>query len=143
MSRTLGLDIGANSIGWALVQASEKPSIVDIGVRVFPEGVDRDTKGLEKSKNTARREARGARRCRQRRTRRKNILVKTLKEYSLWPKDERDEFELLTKEPYQLRAKNNIKTSVSHISGAAVGHLDITHIIVQLGMYELRYDKSP
>ena len=56
-SYTLGLDIGSNSIGWALINTGKKPSIIDIGVRVFPEGVDRDTKGLEKSKNAKRRES--------------------------------------------------------------------------------------
>lgn len=56
---TLGLDIGSRSIGWAVVDSGEKPKIIDMGVRVFPEGVDRDTKGLEKSKNATRREARG------------------------------------------------------------------------------------
>ena len=58
---TLGLDIGSNSIGWVLLNTDGKPAIIDIGVRVFPEGVDRDTKGLEKSKNATRREARGSR----------------------------------------------------------------------------------
>jgi len=41
---TLGLDLGPNSIGWALIREdSDDPSqsgIVDVGVRVFPEGVD-------------------------------------------------------------------------------------------------------
>jgi CRISPR-associated endonuclease Csn1 len=60
--RTLGLDIGSRSIGWALVETEDRERIVAMGVRVFPEGVDRDTKGMEKSKNATRREARGARR---------------------------------------------------------------------------------
>ena len=53
MAYTLGLDIGSNSIGWALLDKGNK-KLTDIGVRVFPEGVDRDTKGLEKSKNATR-----------------------------------------------------------------------------------------
>ena len=43
MIRTLGLDLGPNSIGWALIEEgadAEKSRIVDMGVRVFPEGVD-------------------------------------------------------------------------------------------------------
>ena len=47
---TLGLDIGSRSIGWALVQVNATSDIINMGVRVFPEGVDRDTKGLEKSR---------------------------------------------------------------------------------------------
>ena len=45
-SYTLGLDTGSKSIGWALLQDGKKQSIVEIGVRVFPEGVERDTKSL-------------------------------------------------------------------------------------------------
>lgn len=104
-SYTLGLDIGSNSIGWALLDGGKKPSIVDIGVRVFPEGVDRDTKGLEKSKNATRREARGARRVRQRHHRRRDNLVGTLRDAGLLPQDEEELQELLKRELYQLRAK--------------------------------------
>jgi CRISPR-associated endonuclease Csn1 len=50
MSYTLGLDIGSASIGWALVDEEGK-QIINAGVRVFPEGVDRDQKGGEKSKS--------------------------------------------------------------------------------------------
>ncbi len=57
-SYTLGLDIGSKSIGWAVVESGENPKITGMGVRVFPEGVDRDTKGLEKSKNATRESAR-------------------------------------------------------------------------------------
>jgi hypothetical protein len=35
MSRILGLDLGTNSIGWAIVDTDTK-SIVDCGVRIFP-----------------------------------------------------------------------------------------------------------
>ena len=39
----LGLDLGPNSIGWALVdddpKNKEESSLIDIGVRVFPAGV--------------------------------------------------------------------------------------------------------
>lgn len=104
-SYTLGFDIGSNSIGWTLLSRGKKPSIIDIGVRVFPEGVDRDTKGAEKSKNVTRREARGARRIRYRRNLRRDKLVKTLKSVRLLPNNERELQELLEKEPYQFRAK--------------------------------------
>ena len=52
MNRTLGLDIGSNSIGWALIETDgQRSRIVGMGVRVFPEGVDRDQQGAEHSKN--------------------------------------------------------------------------------------------
>ena len=103
-SYTLGLDIGSKSIGWALLGDGKKPSVVDIGVRVFPEGVDRDTKGLEKSKSATRREARGARRIHRRRNFRRNQLVKTLQSDGLLPKDKQQLKELFKKEPYKLRS---------------------------------------
>lgn len=104
-SYTLGLDIGSNSIGWALLDLRENPRIVNMGVRVFPEGVDRDTKGLEKSKNATRREARGARRTHQRRNLRKERLLSTLQTVGLLPKDESELTSLFQTNPYQLRKK--------------------------------------
>ena len=104
-SYTLGLDIGSKSIGWALLTDGKKPSIAAIGVRVFPEGVDRDTKGAEKSKNATRREARGTRRIHKRRNLRRDELAKRLREAGLLPNDEQELQELLKKDPYQLRAR--------------------------------------
>ena len=44
MKKILGLDLGTNSIGWALVNEaendSEKSSIIKLGVRVNPLSVD-------------------------------------------------------------------------------------------------------
>lgn len=105
MQYILGLDIGSNSIGWALLDKGDKPSVVDIGVRVFPEGVDRDTKGLEKSKNATRREARGARRMHCRRNLRRNQIQKTLQSKGLLSKDKQEFSKLFKKNPYQLRKK--------------------------------------
>ena len=52
-ARILGLDLGPNSIGWAIIE-KEAQSVKATGVRVFPEGVDRD-QGREVSKNETRR----------------------------------------------------------------------------------------
>jgi CRISPR-associated endonuclease Csn1 len=35
MKKILGLDLGTNSIGWALVNENEKSSIIKIGSRVI------------------------------------------------------------------------------------------------------------
>ncbi len=120
---TLGLDIGSNSIGWALVDLGEKPSIVDMGVRVFPEGVDRDTKGLEKSKNATRREARGARRTHQRRNLRKERLVSILQSVGLLPKDESELKSLFHSSPYQLRKKGLDEKLEPYEFGRVLYHL--------------------
>ncbi len=81
---TLGLDLGPNSIGWALLD-EQGQRIVATGVRVFPEGVDRDAQGAELSKNETRRRARAARRQIARRARRKRELRKALVAAGLLP----------------------------------------------------------
>ena len=123
-SYTLGLDIGSKSIGWALVDTGEKSSIIDIGVRVFPEGVDRDTKGLEKSKNATRRESRGTRRVHQRRNMRRDKLIKILKLNGLLPKDQKESDELLKENPYKLRAKGLDEKLKIHEFGRVIFHIN-------------------
>ncbi len=121
---TLGLDIGSNSIGWALLDTGKSPKIIDLGVRVFPEGVDRDTKGAELSKNATRREARGARRNRWRRAYRKDKLVRMLQREGLLPR----EFDLIQKlmetNPYLLRAKGLDEQLGLHDFGRVLFHIN-------------------
>jgi len=123
-SYTLGLDIGSKSIGWALIETCKKPSINDIGVRVFPEGVNRDTKGLEKSKNATRREARGARRNRYRRNQRRNQLLKTLKSAGLLPEEDIEIRNLFKKDPYELRARGLKEKLELYEFGRAIFHIN-------------------
>ena len=86
---TLGLDLGPSSIGWALLdEASNR--IVVAGVRVFPEGVDRDQQGGEKSKTQTRRDARGARRQIARRAARKKQLRRLLTSRGLLPRHDQE-----------------------------------------------------
>lgn len=122
-SYTLGLDIGSNSVGWALLDLGEKPRIVDMGVRVFPEGVDRDTKGLEKSKNATRREARGARRTHQRRNLRKGQLLSTLQVSGFLPKDDSELRSLFHTNPYELRKKGLDEKLEPYEFGRVLYHL--------------------
>jgi len=123
-SYTLGLDIGSKSIGWALITRTYKPTIIDIGVRVFPEGVDRDTKGLEKSKNATRREARSARRTHQRLNQRKEQLKRTLQSVSLLPNDESALRTLFHTNPYQLRKKGLDEKLEPYEFGRVIYHLN-------------------
>lgn len=85
MARILGLDLGTNSIGWALIDDSQN-KILGIGSRVFPMGVENlgDGDG-EISKNASRTGARGIRRQFFRRRLRKKILLKALAEYKMCP----------------------------------------------------------
>ncbi len=101
---TLGLDLGPTSIGWALVDRAQE-SIVAAGVHVFPEGVDRDQQGGEKSKSQTRREARGMRRQLARRARRRRELRMTLAETGLLPTGTDELEKVLATNPYALRRR--------------------------------------
>ena len=50
MAKILGLDLGTNSIGWAIVEKNGTEfTLVDKGVRIFSEGV-KSEKGIESSR---------------------------------------------------------------------------------------------
>lgn len=105
----LGLDLGPNSIGWALVNDDvENPTeskLVDLGVRVFPEGVDNFDTSKEISRNEARRTARGMRRQIRRRARRRRKLKEALIAAKLWPSEPAEQSRLYDTDPYLLRAR--------------------------------------
>lgn len=104
MAYTLGLDLGSNSIGWALVD-EDAHKILRSGVRVFPEGVDRNKQGGEISKNENRRIKRGMRRQILRRAARKKALRKALMGVGLLPSDPAEAAALDHLDPYSLRIK--------------------------------------
>lgn len=88
MKKILGLDLGTNSIGWAVVneaeKADEKSSIVKVGVRVNPLTVD-ELSNFEKGKsittNADRTLKRSMRRNLQRYKLRRENLIEVLKEH--------------------------------------------------------------
>lgn len=83
----LGLDIGAKSIGWALVRGPESPEIIAAGVRIFEAGADGDIEtGMDGSRAAARRLARQLRRQTARRVQKKKRLFTLLLEADLLPK---------------------------------------------------------
>lgn len=86
MARILGLDLGTNSIGWALIDEVQN-KILGIGSRIFPMGVENlgEGEGREMSKNAGRTGARGVRRQFFRRRLRKKILLKALSENKMCP----------------------------------------------------------
>lgn len=85
MTKILGLDLGTNSIGWALIDDVQN-KILGVGSRIFPMGVENlgDGDG-EISKNASRTGARGVRRQFFRRRLRKKVLLKALSENSMCP----------------------------------------------------------
>ena len=84
MGKVLGLDLGTNSIGWAVV---ENEVILGMGSRIFPEGVTNlgEGEGREMSKNASRTDDRGVRRQIYRRRMRKQILLNKLSENRMCP----------------------------------------------------------
>jgi CRISPR-associated endonuclease Csn1 len=85
MSKILGLDLGTNSIGWAVVDTSKEGNqIIDKGVRIFSEGVKIE-KGQESSKAAERTDFRSARRLKFRRKLRKYETLLLLSKEKMCP----------------------------------------------------------
>lgn len=108
----LGLDLGPNSIGWALLNADfengeqvRETGLIAAGVRVFEEGVDNFDSSKEASRAQARRLARSARRRQRRKTERRDRLRHLLQQHGLLPQDPHALQEVLAIDPYPLRAK--------------------------------------
>ena len=100
----LGLDLGTNSIGWAMLalnQENQPYKILDAGVRIFSDG--RNPKGTPLA--VARRTARTMRRRRDRFLARKSKLMNCLVNLELMPKNEIERKKLESLNPYELRTK--------------------------------------
>ena len=114
MRKILGLDLGTNSIGWAVVNEAENEnetsSIVKLGVRVNPLSVDESTKfqkGDSITTNAGRTLKRSARRNLQRYKQRREHLIKVLSENGFIDKETilSEHGHGSTFETYRLRAK--------------------------------------
>lgn len=79
MARILGLDLGTNSIGWAIRETENEGAkqIIGKGVRIFSEGV-KSEKGIESSRAAERTGYRSARKIKYRRKLRKYETLKVL-----------------------------------------------------------------
>ncbi len=120
---TLGIDLGPNSIGWALINEAEH-KIVDMGVRVFPEGVDNFDSSKEVSRSAARRIARGMRRQAGRRAKRKKLLRSALISADLFPADAQAQDELIKQDPYDLRKLALSEELHPHQIGRIILHIN-------------------
>ena len=105
MRYRLALDLGTTSLGWAMVRlnAENNPcAIIKAGVRIFSDGRNpKDGSSLA----VTRREARAMRRRRDRLLKRKARMTHTLIAHGFFPADEVQRKELVTLNPYALRAK--------------------------------------
>jgi len=125
--KILGLDLGSNSIGWALLEEKDGVpcGIIDLGSRIFTKAVEEKT---PTPKNMKRREARLARRVIQRRARRKSRMLNYLVSLNLLPKELQGNTqpEIILNDlgdPYQLRAKALDHALTPHELGRVFLHL--------------------
>lgn len=119
----LGLDVGANSLGWCVYEldASGEPCrIVRMGSRVFADG--RDPKSLA-SLAATRRQARQARRRRDRVLKRRHRLMEGLVRFGLMPVDSDARKALQALDPYELRARGLDQPLTPDELGRALYHL--------------------
>jgi CRISPR-associated endonuclease Csn1 len=123
----LGLDLGTNSLGWFIVwlekngKAWRPVGLGPGGVRVFPDG--RDPKSGT-SNAADRRDARSARRRRDRFLQRQRNLIAALIKHGLMPAYEKERKKLETLDPYELRAKALEGPLPAHHIGRALFHLN-------------------
>ncbi|MBI2794516.1 MAG: type II CRISPR RNA-guided endonuclease Cas9 [Ignavibacteria bacterium] len=122
MSKVLGLDIGSNSVGWALVDLSAS-NIVGMGVRIFPESVESPNTEKEQSKNVTRRLKRQVRRQYERRRMRKDAVRRMLFHLNLLPTDPETFRDTLKQDPYELRMRALNERMELYEIGRIVDHL--------------------
>jgi CRISPR-associated endonuclease Csn1 len=109
MKKILGLDIGTNSIGWAVIYEDDdnNSDILDMGVRIVSSDSTYATefeKGQAISKNESRRTKRGMRRSSDRYKQRRLLLITALQQLEMFP-DETLLKKILPLELYGLRDK--------------------------------------
>lgn len=120
----LALDLGTSSIGYVafeIDQDNQPIGIIDLGVRIFPDGRDPKTK---EPLAVSRRTARGIRRNRDRGQSRVRRLVRELIDYGLLPEDESQRESVFTDiNPYQARHLAVTETVSAHMLGRAIFHI--------------------
>lgn len=126
----LGLDLGANSIGWACIEidGGENPiAILAAGSRIFEAGVEGDLEqGKDESRAVKRREARLQRRQTDRRRRRMDKLCNLLKNANLLPKNDaktKDKHLYLEALDLELYRRNITKFQALNPNKRVVSHL--------------------
>lgn len=123
----LGLDLGTNSLGWFMVwleRDGDRFRPVGLGpggVRVFPDGRDPQS---GTSNAVDRRNARSARRRRDRFLDRRARLMDELIRHGLMPTEEKDRKALEALDPYELRARALDGPLPLHHVGRALFHLN-------------------
>ncbi len=140
MKRVLGLDLGTNSIGWAVLDVPEHENpeedtgtVVAMGSRIFTQGAEEAGAALE-TPAKERRAKRSMRRQIQRRAKRRQRIRHELQGIGLLPGDDQEFDELMTSDPAALMA--------SSVEGANLSLREIGRVIYwfssQRGFLSLR-----
>lgn len=119
---TLGLDIGSNSVGSAWVDTEKKT--IQLGVSVFPAGVDETDTKRGSPVNQKRREKRSQRRSLARRAARKRAVRLLLIEAGLLPNDPAKLAEFFQLNPWTLRRDALQRALTPHEFGRVLVHLN-------------------
>ena len=140
MKQILGLHIGSESIGWALIRQSTSPRIVNMGTRIFSSFVSYLGEGdREISKSSLRTQTRNARKLYLRKMYRKQNMLSFLAQHRLCPissnelkkykkKNLRPSDHIKMKQwfalnPYELRAKGVERKLTKHELGRVLYHM--------------------
>ncbi len=113
----LGLDLGTNSVGWALYRLaahSEPEELLDGGVLIHSDGRNPQSQA---SNAAERREKRGPRRNRDRMLRRRKRVARLLRELGLLPTSGREQAEQRRLDPLRLRAEALDRPLAAHELG--------------------------
>ena len=120
----LGIDLGSTSLGWSIIELSkgkEPTKLLNLGVRIFPDG--RDAKSREPL-NKKRRDHRSMRRNRDRYLQRKQHLMDCLIKNKLMPEDTIEQKGMEKLDPYKLRVQALDEKISLHEFGRALFHLN-------------------
>lgn len=143
MKRILGLDLGTNSIGWALVEVDEDGKIVNIlgmGSRIIPlspDDANEFTSGKSITKNRKRTEQRTTRKCFDRYQLRRLLLTIELRKFNMLPDEHLIKLPVL--DLWQLRAK--AATKGNKLSLPELGRV-LYHLNQKRGYKHAKSDES-
>ena len=125
MNYRFGFDVGTNSLGWCVLALNNqnKPCRIEAtGSRIFTDG--RVEKNRETTLKATRRDARSARRRRDRFKQRQRFLISELKKAGLLPEDELAMKELQKQNPLLCRKRALTEKLPPHHIGRALFHIN-------------------
>lgn len=124
MRYRLGLDMGTTSIGWCMIRLDKNDNpvaIIRMGTRIFSDGRHPKTGA---SLAVTRREARQARRRRDRYLKRKAKMLSALVGLGFFPEDEQERKKLVKLDPYALRKKGLYEPLTGPEFGRVLFHIN-------------------